>query len=124
MVAKVRRASGNVFHDLRFPAREAAHLKIRADLMIALTELIRARGLTQAGAAAFLGVSQPRISDLMTGKFERFSIDTLIAMLSHAGVKVRVELAPGRRNAARRLAQLGGSEPKPRAVPRRRPTRV
>ena len=124
MAARVRRASGNVFRDLGFPAGEAAHLKIRADLMIALTELIRARGLTQADAAAFLGVSQPRVSDLMTGKYERFSIDTLVAMLSHAGVQVRVELAPGRRDAARRLAQLGGSEPKLRAAPRRRPTRV
>lgn len=124
MAIKVRRSSGNVFRDLGFPAEEAAHLKIRADLMIALTELIRARGLTQAGAATLLGVSQPRVSDLMTGKCERFSIDTLVAMLSHAGVTVRLELVPGRRNAARRLARLGGSEPKLRAVPRRRSTPV
>ena len=101
-MTRIHRASGNVFRDLSFSAGEAALLKIRADLMIALTELIRARGLTQAGAAALLGVSQPRVSDLMTGKFERFSIDTLVAMLSHAGVKVRVELEPARRNAALR----------------------
>jgi predicted XRE-type DNA-binding protein len=65
---------------------------MRSDLMIRLTKLIEARDLTQAQAAKLLGVTQPRISDLMRGKIDRFSIDTLIAMLGHAGVRVQFVL--------------------------------
>ena len=60
--------------------------------MIRLTQLIEERGLTQAAAAKLLGVTQPRISDLTRGKVDRFSIDTLIAMLGHAGVGVQIVL--------------------------------
>jgi predicted XRE-type DNA-binding protein len=58
--------------------------------MVRLSKLIESRGLTQAQAAALFGVSQPRISDLVRGKIDRFSIDTLIAMLEHAGVRVQI----------------------------------
>jgi len=90
MATKMRRSSGNVFQDLGFAAEEATNLKIRTDLMIRLSKLIEARGLTQAQAAALFGVTQPRISDLVRGKIDRFSVDTLIAMLGHAGVKVQI----------------------------------
>ena len=60
--------------------------------MIRLSKLIEARGLTQAQAAALFGVTQPRISDLVRGKIDRFSVDTLIAMLGHAGVRVQIIL--------------------------------
>jgi predicted XRE-type DNA-binding protein len=89
MKTKVRRSSGNVFKDLGFPAEEAKHLQIRADLMIEVTKLIDARRLTQAKAAELFGVTQPRISDLVRGKIDRFSIDTLVGMLGRAGVDVR-----------------------------------
>ena len=92
MTTKIRRSSGNVFRDLGFPAEEATNLKIRSDLMIRLSKLIAARGLTQAQAAELFGVTQPRISDLVRGKIDRFSIDTLIAMLGHAGVSVQIVL--------------------------------
>ena len=84
MTTKIRRSSGNVFSDLGFPAEEAVNLKMRSDLMIRLSTLIDARGLTQAQAAALFGVTQPRVSDLVRGKIDRFSIDTLVAMLGHA----------------------------------------
>jgi len=84
----MRRSTGNVFEDVGFAPKEAEHLRIRADLMIEITQLIAARGLTQTAAAALLGVSQPRISDLVHGKIERFSIDTLIEMLGRAGVSI------------------------------------
>lgn len=90
MTTKIRRSSGNVFRDLGFPPQEAAHLKIRSDLMIRLTKVIEARGLTQAQAAELFGVTQPRISDLVRGKIDRFSVDTLIEMLGHAGVNVQI----------------------------------
>ena len=90
MTTKIRRSSGNVFRDLGFSAEEATHLKIRSDLMIRLSKVIETRGLTQAQAAELFGVTQPRISDLVRGKIDRFSIDTLIAMLGHAGVRVQI----------------------------------
>lgn len=90
MTIKIRRSSGNVFRDLGFSREEAENLKIRSDLMIRLSKLIEARGLTQAQAAALFGVTQPRVSDLVRGKIDRFSIDTLVAMLGHAGVRVHV----------------------------------
>jgi predicted XRE-type DNA-binding protein len=96
MPIKIRRSTGNVFRDLGFPPQEAENLKLRANLMIQLTKLIQIRRLTQAQAAALFGVTQPRVSDLTRGKIDRFSIDTLIAMLGHAGV--RVQLVVGRKS--------------------------
>jgi predicted XRE-type DNA-binding protein len=78
---------------------EAEHLRIRADLMLEVERIIEARGLTQAEAAKLLHVTQPRISDLIRGKLERFSIDTLVEMLSRAGVDVTVKVR-GRKDAA------------------------
>jgi predicted XRE-type DNA-binding protein len=90
MAVRVRRSTGNVFRDLGFSDEEAENLKIRADLMIELTSLIEAQGLTQEAAAKLLGVTQPRISDLVRGKIDRFSVDSLIEMLGHAGASVSV----------------------------------
>ncbi len=81
-------STGNVFKDLGFSDDEAENLKVRADLMIELTRLIEAQKLTQTAAAELLGVTQPRISDLVRGKIDRFSVDTLIEMLGHAGASV------------------------------------
>jgi predicted XRE-type DNA-binding protein len=88
MTTKIRRSSGNVFRDLGFDREEAEHLKLRSALMIEIQKVIEARGLTQAAAARMFGVSQPRISNLVRGKIDLFSIDTLIDMLAHAGVRV------------------------------------
>ncbi len=88
MSATVIRSSGNVFRDLGFDAPEAEHLRLRSSLMIRLTKLIHARHLTQAEAARLLRVTQPRISDLVRGKIDRFSIDGLVEMLGHAGLRV------------------------------------
>jgi predicted XRE-type DNA-binding protein len=85
---RIHRSSGNVFTDLGFAPEEAAHLLIRADLMIQLESILKERGLTQAKAAKLLGVSQPRISDLVRGRIELFSIDTLVDMLARLGVSV------------------------------------
>lgn len=94
MKKKAQRSSGNVFRDLGFSPEEAANLRIRADLMVRLRKLIEARGLTQAGAAELFGVSQPRVSDLLRGKIELFSIDTLVNMLGRAGVGVSIVVRP------------------------------
>jgi predicted XRE-type DNA-binding protein len=90
MTAKIQRASVNVFRDVGFPDDEAGNLKLRTDLMVRLSKLIATRGLTQAQAARLFGVTQPRVSNLVGGKIDRFSIDTLVAMLGHAGVRVQI----------------------------------
>ena len=98
MKTKVSRSSGNVFMDLGFPPEEAEHLKIRSSLMIHLRKVIEARGLKQADAAELLGVTQPRVSDLYQGKIHLFSIDTLVDMLAHAGVRIKFAvLSPNRK---------------------------
>lgn len=91
---KLTRSTGNVFADLGFEPEEAESLKIRATLMSTVARLITERGLTQKAAAELFGVTQPRISDLVRGKIELFSIDTLVNMLSRAGVRVELIVPP------------------------------
>ena len=97
MATRVRRSSENVFRDLGFPREEAEHLRIRSDLMIRLTRLIEVRRLTQAQAARLFGVTQPRISDLVRGKIDRFSVDSLIEMLGRTGARIAILVKPRRR---------------------------
>jgi predicted XRE-type DNA-binding protein len=97
MAIRLQRGSGNVFADLGFPPEEAAHLLIRADLMGQLRVLIAERGLTQRAAAKALGVTQPRVSDLVRGRIELFSIDTLVEMLTRFDVAVTVKTKRRRR---------------------------
>ena len=92
------RGSKNVFRDLGFGAEEAENLRIRSALLIVLTEHITRAGMTQKDAAENLGVSQPRVSDLMRGKIDVFSIDTLIVMLSRIGIKTSIRV--GKRKVA------------------------
>ena len=96
---QVTPSSGNVFLDIGFPPGEAEHLLLRSHLMMAIERLIKARGLTQTRAARLFGVSQPRVSDLVRGRIELFSIDTLVQMLGRAGVGLSVRLEPRRRRA-------------------------
>ena len=97
MSAKIRRGGRNVFRDLGFSDEESAHLRIRADLMMAVSKVIDQRDLTQVAAAKLFGVTQPRISDLVCGKINLFSIDMLVRMLSHAGVRVTIATKSARR---------------------------
>jgi predicted XRE-type DNA-binding protein len=87
---KIDKSTGNVFRDVGFSPEEAASLKIRADLMIEISGIIKRRKLTQAAAAKLLGVTQPRVSDLVRGKIDLFSIDTLVDMISRAGGTVQL----------------------------------
>ena len=93
---KITRSSGNVFRDVGFSPEEAEHLMVRAELLMSLQETIRARGLKQIEAARLLGVTQPRVSDLMRGRIDLFSIDTLIDMLAKMGIRAKLVLQPSR----------------------------
>jgi predicted XRE-type DNA-binding protein len=86
-------SSGNVFLDLGFPPGEAAVLALRADLMGRLRILIEERGWTQSQAAEQLGIGQSRVSDLVRGKWEKFSLDMLITLAARAGKRVKLALA-------------------------------
>ena len=94
---RVTRSRGNVFRDLGFRAAEAEHLLVRSDLMIRIERVIRARRLKQGDAAKILGVTQPRVSDLLRGRIDLFSTDTLIDMLARLGTTVRLVFRPSRR---------------------------
>jgi predicted XRE-type DNA-binding protein len=71
---------------------EAENMKVRSALMIALMQHIRENGWTQTEAAKRLGVTQPRVSDLLRGKINLFGIDTLINMVAAVGLRVDVRV--------------------------------
>lgn len=81
-----------VFADLGFSPKEAEHLRIRSELMIAVERMLDRLNVSQREAAERLGVRQPRISDLRRGKLERFSIDALVEMLDRLGAQVTVSV--------------------------------
>lgn len=91
-MAKKHRVKQNIFRDVGFNSEEAGNLKLRAMLMTEVEKHMRTNQLTQKQAAVCFGVTQPRMSDLVRGKIGLFSVDTLIAMLSHAGLVVDVKV--------------------------------
>jgi predicted XRE-type DNA-binding protein len=93
MKRDILNSSGNVFVDLGFSPDEAAVLQMRAELMAGLRKFIKAKKLTQVKAAEILGVSQSRVSDLIRGKWERFSLEMLITLATRAGMHVRLRTA-------------------------------
>jgi predicted XRE-type DNA-binding protein len=93
MKKSIVESSGNIFVDLGYSQDEAAILQMRADLMADLRKFIKTRKLTQAAAAKILGVSQSRVSDLITGKWEKFSLEMLITLVTKAGMHVKLMIA-------------------------------
>lgn len=87
---KTERGSGNVFLDVGFPPDEAQNLQLRARLMSHLRDVVR--GTPQRDAAKWLGVSLPRLNDLIRGKISKFSLDALVSMLAHAGMRVELKV--------------------------------
>jgi predicted XRE-type DNA-binding protein len=85
--------SSNVFKDIGFETEEAINLKIRADLILDLRRFIQSQKWTQTEAAEYFGETQPRISNLMNGDIDRFSIDKLVQMLTRAGMDVQVSVS-------------------------------
>lgn len=77
------------------PASPPANVRLRQRLAEALAQFVADEGLTQTEAAVRLGVTQPRVSDLVRGKVERFTIDALVAMLERVERPVSLGLGPG-----------------------------
>jgi predicted XRE-type DNA-binding protein len=82
----------SVWDAIEDPRGEAASMKVRSELMIAIRETVDGWKLTQAEAARRLGVTQPRMSDLVHGCIDKFSLDALVNLASQAGLAVRVEV--------------------------------
>lgn len=79
----------SVFDAISDTPEQAENMKIRAQLLQVLNTWIEKQGFSQAEAAAVLGVTQPRISELARGKIQIFSIDKLITMMAHAGMHIQ-----------------------------------
>ncbi len=82
----------NVWDAIESDPAAAENMKIRSALMHKLSAFVASSGMTQAEVAELLGVSQPRVSDLIRGKIDLFSIDTLVNMLTSAGLHVDVRI--------------------------------
>lgn len=93
MKEPVAKSSGNILLDLGFPPEEAAILQMRSEIMADLRKFIKTKKLTQAKAADILGVSQSRGSDLIRGKWEKFSLEMLIALATKAGMRIILKRA-------------------------------
>jgi predicted XRE-type DNA-binding protein len=93
MKKKTNKSSGNVFVDLGFDPAEAAVLQMRANLMSDLRLYIEKQKLTQAAAAKRLGIAQSRVSDLVRGKWDKFSLEMLITLEARLSRTIRVEFA-------------------------------
>jgi predicted XRE-type DNA-binding protein len=97
-------SSGNVFRDLGLP--DAEELDIKAGLAIEIGQLIRRRGLTQSQAASMLGVDQPRVSAIIRGHLEKFSMEKLCDYLRAFGCDVDIRIHEKKRTTAGKPGKL------------------
>lgn len=82
----------SVWDAIEDTSAEAENMKLRSMLMMALERHIHAQGWSQAEAARRLGVTQPRVSDLLRGKIDLFGLDTLVNMVVAAGLHVEMRV--------------------------------
>ena len=91
---KVTKGSPNIFVDLGFDAEEAQNLLLRSQTMMVISNWFEASGLTQVAAAKTLGLSQPRLNQMLKGKIGEFSLDALVNMATRAGMRVGLTIRP------------------------------
>jgi predicted XRE-type DNA-binding protein len=94
-------SSGNVFRDLGLP--DADELDIKANLAIKISQIIARRGLSQVKAAAVLGIDQPKVSAIVRGRLEKFSIERLCEFLTRLGCDVNIRVQEKRKAARGRM---------------------
>lgn len=82
----------SVFDALADTQAEAANMTARADLLLAIRKRIKEWNLTQEDAAARIGLTRPRLNDLMRGKLDKFSLDALVNIAAAAGFRLHIEL--------------------------------
>jgi predicted XRE-type DNA-binding protein len=82
----------NVWDALEDDPEEAVTMTMRSNVMAVINETVRGWSTTQARAARRLGITQPRLNDLLNGKINKFSLDTLLTLASRAGLKVKIDI--------------------------------
>jgi predicted XRE-type DNA-binding protein len=82
----------NVWDAVEDSSEEAAAMTMRSNVMIAINERVRSWDTTQANAARRLGITQPRLNDLIQGKINKFSLDSLLTLATRAGLKVKIDV--------------------------------
>ncbi|MDE2475726.1 MAG: XRE family transcriptional regulator [Alphaproteobacteria bacterium] len=82
----------NVWDAIETSPEEAANMKARSDVLIAIRQTIDDWNVTQSAAARRLGITQPRLNDLMRGRVNKFSLDALTNLAARAGLSVRVRV--------------------------------
>jgi len=82
----------NVWDAIEESPSEAANMKLRSNLVIAVREMVETWKVTQAEAAKRLGITQPRMNDLMRGRIDKFSLDALMKLAVQAGLSVHVKV--------------------------------
>ncbi|MDK2126982.1 helix-turn-helix domain-containing protein [Parachitinimonas caeni] len=83
----------NVWDALEDTPAEAENMKLRSELMMALKNHLTHTEISQAEAARLLGVTQPRVSDLMRGKINLFGLDALVNMAVAAGLHIELRIS-------------------------------
>ena len=83
----------SVWHAIEDTPQAAANMRARSQVMIAIEREVRSWDLTQAKAAERLGVTQPRLNDLLRGKVDKFSLDALVELSARAGLAVTLDVA-------------------------------
>ena len=74
-------------------AEQAENYRLRSECMIAVRAEVEKWGATQAEAAKRLGLTQPRLNDLLRGRIDKFSLDALVNIAARAGIRVQVMLS-------------------------------
>ena len=87
-----KRRFASVWDAIEPAPAEAANMKARSAMMMAIRETVAAWGVTQTAAAKRLGLTQPRMNDLLRGRIDKFSLDALMNLATRAGLAVRVEV--------------------------------
>jgi predicted XRE-type DNA-binding protein len=72
--------------------QEAASMRARSELLSAMQQWIKLNGITQTEAARRFGITQPRMSDLVRGKIQLFSLEALMDMATVAGLQPRIQV--------------------------------
>jgi predicted XRE-type DNA-binding protein len=88
------RSFANVWDAIEDSPEDAATMTMRSNIMIAITDTVRSWNTTQAQAARRLGITQPRLNDLLHGKINKFSLDALMTLATRAGLKVKIDVRP------------------------------
>jgi predicted XRE-type DNA-binding protein len=83
----------NVWDALEDTQAEAASMTLRSNVLIAIEQRVRGWNVTQTEAARRLGVTQPRLNDLLRGRIQNFSLDALVDLAAKAGLSVRLDIA-------------------------------